>query len=122
MLAVGHTHRPLIRSINNQTIVNAGSVGLPFDSDTRSSYAQLTWNKGIWRSEIIRINYDRHKAEQDFHKYGYLEEGGPLVKLVLIELNTAQSQLYCWTDKYQKQVLAGILTMQESVDKFIQQF
>ena len=37
---VGHTHRPLIRQIKDVLVVNAGSAGLPFDHDTRPSYAR----------------------------------------------------------------------------------
>ncbi len=119
LFCVGHTHRPLIRSIGRTLVVNAGSVGLPFDGDRRLSYAQLTYRRGIWDAKIIRLDYDINAAVSDFEITGYLEDAGPLSKLVLIELIYAQSQLYNWTRLYQSQALAGEITMQASVNDYI---
>ena len=120
LFSVGHTHRPLIRSINHTLVVNAGSVGLPFDGDTRPSYAQLTWSGGKWRAKIIRLDYDRQSAERDFYITGYLEEAGPLAELVLIELRYACSQLYRWSHDYQKRALKGKISIRSSVDNHLQ--
>ncbi|GAG90617.1 unnamed protein product, partial [marine sediment metagenome] len=32
-LCVGHTHRPLIRTLDDTLVVNVGSIGMPFDGD-----------------------------------------------------------------------------------------
>jgi hypothetical protein len=109
----------LIRQLKNVLVVNAGSSGLPFDSKWRPSYAQLTWNQDNWSAKIVRVDYDITKAVKDFDKTGYLRDAGPLTKLVLIELREARSQLYQWVVTYQKRVLDGELTMQESVDQFL---
>lgn len=119
LFAVGHTHRPLIRQLSGTLVVNAGSAGLPFDRDTRPSYACLTHHRGQWQAEIRRCEYDLHQAEKDFFTSGYLDEGGPLVKLVLIELRTAQSQLYHWAIRYQERALKGEISMGESVDQYL---
>jgi putative phosphoesterase len=37
IILCGHSHRPSIIEINGKTIVNVGSVGIPFDGDNRSS-------------------------------------------------------------------------------------
>ncbi|MCK5644023.1 MAG: metallophosphoesterase family protein, partial [Gammaproteobacteria bacterium] len=63
VFCVGHTHRPLIRTLDGTTVVNAGSVGLPFDGDTRLAYAQLIWQGENWKTEIVRLEYDRDLAE-----------------------------------------------------------
>ena len=34
----GHIHRPYVRSINELTVVNTGSVSLSYDGDSRASY------------------------------------------------------------------------------------
>src|SRR5690349_15633113 len=39
LICVGHTHRPLVRTVDATLVVNAGSAGLPFDGDVRASYA-----------------------------------------------------------------------------------
>lgn len=119
LFCVGHTHRPLIRRLDGVLVVNAGSAGLPFDGDQRLAYAQLTWRGGVWHAEIARLEYDLAQAEQDFYTTGYLEGGGPLVKIVQLELRTASSLLYNWGVQYQERALAGEISMQDSVRQFL---
>jgi predicted phosphodiesterase len=119
VFCVGHTHRPLIREFKGVLVVNAGSSGLPFDGDLRPAYARLSWNKSRWSAEIVRVEYNRKQAEQDFFDSGYLEEAGPLVKLVLIEHRTARSQLYQWSVRFQEPALQGQISMDESVRKYL---
>jgi predicted phosphodiesterase len=119
LFAVGHTHRPVIRWLNGVLVVNAGSVGLPFDHNTQLAYAQLTWREGNWRAEIIRIAYDIDQAERDFYETGYLNDAGQLAQLVKIELTTASSHLYNWAVEYQELALQGKISVEESVQKYI---
>jgi predicted phosphodiesterase len=115
VLGVGHTHRPLIRSLKGTLVVNAGSAGLPFDGDVRPSYARLTCQNDAWTAEIVRVDYDLAEAEKDFYRSGYVREAGPLVELVLIELREARSQLFGWAIRHQERALRGEITMEESV-------
>jgi predicted phosphodiesterase len=119
VLCVGHTHRPLVRTIDETLVVNVGSAGLPFDGDPRASYAQLQWRDEGWQVKIVRLDYDRRQAEQDFFETGFMEGSGPLAWLILDELRTAQSRLYQWTAMYQEAVLQGDVTMAESVTAFM---
>jgi len=41
MVVFGHTHIPAIRSLSTKLLVNTGSVGLPYDRDSRASYLLL---------------------------------------------------------------------------------
>jgi putative phosphoesterase len=50
----GHIHRPFARSLEGLTVANAGSVGLPWDSDPRAAY--LIFDDGI--PNLIRVEYD----------------------------------------------------------------
>ncbi|MBE9524267.1 MAG: metallophosphoesterase family protein [Chloroflexi bacterium] len=120
ILVVGHTHRPLIRKIDKTLVVNTGAAGLPFDQDTRASYAQLTLHNGIWQAEIARIYYDIEAAKRDFHETGFLEHGGPLARLILRELTFGISQLYTWTSNYGDPILKGEITMEQAVDEFLE--
>jgi putative phosphoesterase len=120
LFCVGHTHMPLVRRTKSTLVVNAGAAGLPFDGDVRASYAQLTWHSNRWEAAIVRVGYDVEQAERDFADSGFLEQGGPLAQLVLTELHTARSQLYQWAARYEGPVLAGKLTMEESVQQFIE--
>jgi putative phosphoesterase len=119
LFLVGHTHIPLIRSLNGILVVNAGSAGLPFDGDTRPSYARLTWQHGAWKAEIVRVPYDIAQAERDFFTTSFLNEAGPLVRLVLRELKLARAQLGGWVDRYQQRALAGDISMRQSVDEYL---
>ncbi len=116
---MGHTHWPLVRRIDDTLVVNVGSAGLSFDGDRRAGYAQLSWQRGQWQTQIVRLDYDHQEAERDFSNLGFLEGSGPLGQVILNELLTAQSRLFYWTHQYQARVLAGELTMAESVEQFL---
>ncbi len=105
--------------LDHVLVVNAGSVGLPFDHDIRLGYAQVTWQNGTWQAEIVRLSYDIAEAKKDFYETGYLENGGPLTKLVKIELETASSHLYNWAIQYQEPALQGKISVEESVKKYL---
>jgi len=119
LFCVGHTHRPLIRVLNGILVVNAGSAGLSFDGDHRAAYAQLTYRRGVWQAKIIRISFDLHASEQDFYNSGYLTEAGPIIRLVLFELQHARSMLYGWAMRYQERALAGEISVEQSVHEYL---
>ena len=73
LFCTAHTHWPLIRHIDSAVVVNVGAVGLPFDGDKRAAYAQITWQDGEWQPDIIRLDYDLQRAEQDFFDSGFLQ-------------------------------------------------
>ncbi|HWG87395.1 MAG TPA: metallophosphoesterase family protein [Candidatus Acidoferrales bacterium] len=50
----GHIHRPFIHQLPKFTVCNSGSVGMPYDGDSRASYLLLTEG----RPEIRRVEYD----------------------------------------------------------------
>ncbi|HEY8347688.1 MAG TPA: metallophosphoesterase family protein [Symbiobacteriaceae bacterium] len=54
----GHCHRAFIRNVEGRTVVNAGSVGLPFDGDPRPSYALVEVEGGSTSVSIVRVPYD----------------------------------------------------------------
>ena len=119
LFVVGHTHQPLIRTIDDTLVVNVGAVGLPFDHDPRASYAQLTWQAAGWEAKIVRVDYDRAQADQDFDESGFGEEAGPIAVLIRDELAQARSNLFEWTRDYEAAVIAGEMTMAESVRRFL---
>ncbi len=119
IFCVGHTHMPFVRWVHGMLVVNAGSVGMPFDGDTRASYAQLIWCDGAWSAKIVRLPYDLARADRDYDETGFLEQGGPLARLMRIELRTAHSQLYQWAQRFEAPVLAGVISMEESVEEYL---
>jgi predicted phosphodiesterase len=118
LICVGHTHRPLIRVIDATLVVNAGSAGLPFDGDVRASYAQMTWHAG-WQASIARVEYDREQTERDYTTTGFMRDSGPIAALVYDEFLTAHSRLSRWIVRYKDAVLAGELTVADSVRDYL---
>jgi predicted phosphodiesterase len=116
---VGHTHRPLVRRLNGTLVINVGAVGLPFDGDARASYAQLVWHGQGWEAQIVRLDYDRAQAGRDFYETGFLDEAAAFAQLVQVELRTARSLVFEWTRRYEASILAGSITVQESVNEFL---
>lgn len=60
-LVYGHIHVAYARTVDGRLLVNAGSVGLPFDGDWRASFATLRPPRGSggWTAELHRVAYDR---------------------------------------------------------------
>ena len=67
----GHIHKPYIRTINGKTVINLGSVGLPFDGVTKASYAIVELhNNGIGAS-IERVRYDLVETIDKYKEVNY---------------------------------------------------
>lgn len=119
LFITAHTHRPIVRKFKGVTIVNVGSAGSPFDGDERASYAQLTHRENGWNVEMIRLPYDREAADRDFHETGFLEQGGPVARLVYEEWKRATGFMPLWHRDYQQRVMAGEIEANEAVELFL---
>ncbi|KAB8143717.1 metallophosphoesterase family protein [Chloroflexia bacterium SDU3-3] len=118
LFVCGHTHRPLIRSLDDTLVVNCGAVGMPFDGDARASYARMTWLGERWHAEIQRLPYDRERAAADFVDSGMLACGG-VARIIFAEFRTATPMLATWKRTYNDAVLAGAITPEQSVEEFL---
>jgi len=119
VFVTAHTHRPMIRRFNDSLVVNVGSVGAPFDRDTRASYGRFTWARDGWQAEIVRLPYDMAQTERDYVESGFLDEAGPLAQLMLVELRRAGGLIYRWASRYQDAVLAREIDIQTSVEELL---
>lgn len=117
LFCCGHTHRPFIRQIDATLVVNAGSVGLPFDGDIRASYARLAWQFPGWQAEIRRLPYNREQAARDYEPF--LAESGPIAPIVFAEFQTARPYLSTWFRRYNDQLIAGAITPVQAVATFL---
>lgn len=115
----GHTHKALQKHFAGVDIINVGSVGSPFDGDTRASYGRLEYRNSGWHTEIVRLPYDRVATEQAFRDSGFLDLGGPLARIIFQEWQRAEMLIRFWSAEYQDAVLAGQIGLQESVDAFL---
>jgi len=57
VLVGGHTHVPFVRTVDGMLVVNAGTVGRPFDGDPRASWALLDLDEGRVQARIRRVDY-----------------------------------------------------------------
>ncbi len=120
VFCVGHTHVPFVRRVDRTLAINAGAVGMPFDRDPRASYAQLEWRGGAWRTRIVRLDYDFAGAQRDYVHSGYLDEAGPIARLMLAEFRLSRGGfLFQWIQRYDEAVARGELTLEASVERFI---
>ncbi len=119
VLCVGHTHIPFIRKIQGKLIVNAGAVGMPFDHDHRASFALLTWSPAGWSAETVRVPYDRDATIRAYVETGYLLKGGPMVELILMELERAEPKLGAWHRHYEQRVACGEISIRDSIGQLL---
>ena len=119
LFVTAHTHRPLERIVHGTQVLNVGSVGSPFDGDPRGSYARLEWRGGRWHWEILRFAYDRDQADRDFRETGFIDEGGPLARILYHEWRLARLLMPRWRTDYEPAVLAGELDLEAGVRDFL---
>ena len=67
----GHIHKAFIRFIGGKTIVNLGSVGLPFDGHPKASYALLETENGTFQTSIVKVPYDVEKVIEQLIESDY---------------------------------------------------
>lgn len=115
----GHTHRPLIRRVDQTLVINAGSVGASFDGDIRAAYAQIRYTSQGWQAEIIRLPYDYERTARDFELSGYMTEAGICAPIVYKEFLNSRPYLGSWYRQYNDLVLAGTISPAESVRQFL---
>jgi len=114
-----HTHKPMERRLGSTKILNVGSVGSPFDGDVRASYGQLEHRNGHWRTRILRLAYDRARTERDFLESGFIEQGGPLARIIFEEWRQARVLLAGWHRRYREAVQSGETTLERAVADFL---
>ncbi len=89
LLVCGHTHVPLDRTIKGVRVVNAGSVGLPFDGDPRPCYALISVTRGgktVADVVLRRVTYDVEKVVEQFYAVNH-----PAADISAYNLRTARS-------------------------------
>lgn len=60
ILAMGHTHMPMVKKVAERIVLNPGSVGQPRDNIPNASYIIL--DTDLMRANIMRVKYDIDSA------------------------------------------------------------
>ena len=66
-IVYGHIHRPFVRVLDATTIVNAGSVGLPWDGDPRAAYVLIDDDA----VDVVRVEYDIESEARALRSVGH---------------------------------------------------
>ena len=122
LFGVGHTHRPLLRRHGATLVVNAGSVGLPFDGDRRAGYVRAEAHSGGWQVAIHRVTYDWQSAHRDYAGGEFAAASGQIGRVICRELELAQPLLAKWTARYEQAVLERAISMEQAVTDFLHAF
>ena len=121
VFVTSHTHKAFQRQVDDTLLVNTGSVGTPADEDVRASYAQVVWQNGRWQADIIRLEYDRESTIRDYQESGFLADDDYFAQLIFREWLDAHFHMYRWFKLHYEDVLAGKISLETAVTKFLQQ-
>ena len=119
LLVCAHTHRTMQIPVGSGLVVNVGSVGLPFNGDTRAQYALISSTSGEWEVCFRRVEYDQEAFLRVFETSGFLSAGGIYAALLQREVETARSHLVPymkWCELTESQLTAD--TMQRFLSEF----
>lgn len=114
-----HTHMPMQRRFNGNLVVNTGSVGQPFDGDSRAAYGRFQYRNGQWEAQIARVSYDRAQAREDFHSSGFLEHGGVLARMIYREFQECTPYVARWRRRYMSAIEAGQISVADAVERYM---
>jgi predicted phosphodiesterase len=80
-VVLGHTHRPIDRTFGRWRVFNGGSVGLPYNGDTRAQYLILDGKPQGWTPTFRAVDFDHAPLRPRFESSGMLEASGALGEL-----------------------------------------
>lgn len=85
----GHTHVPFLKTVQQVTFINPGSVGRPEGRDPRASYAIVNQFCESFTVEFYRIQYDIERMVRALHAAGLPRDFSEMFKTGQ-NLNTVQ--------------------------------
>lgn len=68
LVCVGHTHQLFCLPVDNQQIVNPGSIGLPVNADVRACYALLSADEDGYQVDLRRVDYDQQAVIESLER------------------------------------------------------
>ena len=69
--------------------------------------------------DISRFEYDRKGALEDFYRSGFVDQAGPMVRIILEEFKTARPLISRWHNRYADAVKKETISLRASVDQFL---
>ena len=115
-----HTHLSMVKYLDQTLIMNSGSVGQPLDGDDRAAYARLYLKSDDLVGEITRVKYNKPQALKDFYDSGFMEHGGPVCELILLELKNNKRCVGPFMRQYLDAIHAQKISVEDAVRQYIQ--
>ena len=91
VLVCGHTHIPWQVEQGGRLALNPGAVSGPLDGTVGAQYALLTWQGDRWQAEHRAVRYDMGRLRAALRETGLLDEGGALMRAVLLGMETGRN-------------------------------
>jgi predicted phosphodiesterase len=115
----GHNHYAGVRLWRDRRIFTSGAVGLSLDGTTKAQFLVLERRGAEWYAQHHAVAYDINKTLRRFRESGYLEQGGPIARLYMREIETAAFHLIPFQKFNADLIRAGkILPLEEAVIEF----
>lgn len=87
----GHTHIQGKIEHNGKVVLNAGSVGIPIQSNGKAQFLILRGTQGIWNCEFVSLNYHTEQVIADLHASGLSEKAPYWCKITEHLLRTGET-------------------------------
>lgn len=119
MIVRAHNHVGQVRLWDGHTIVTAGSVGLPLDSNPTAQYLLLEQNAKGWHIHHQSVPYDVDSALRRFEESGYLAATGSMGRLFQREVATASHQIVPFLRAYARWSQESAIALDHAIDRFL---
>jgi putative phosphoesterase len=93
VLVFGHTHAQWHKKYGDKLIINPGSVGVSFNEKALAEYSLIEWDFDHWKVCQRLVEYDKDELEREFHRSGYLNEGGAYAKAALYSIKAGTNEI-----------------------------
>ncbi len=90
----GHSHLMLDKYFGRHHVLNSGTVGCPLDGFHGATYLLLEGDWDGWRGTYRRIPCDFSACLTEFERQGFVEQVGPMGRLVMEEFVVSRLRLY----------------------------
>ncbi len=97
-----HSHLPMDRQVGRWHLLNPGSAGNMLDGNLNASYMLLESSSDAWQATFRRVPFDNQPLIDEFERTGFVEQCGPLGRLVMKEYQSARMELSPFLDWWHK--------------------
>jgi hypothetical protein len=119
LIVRAHNHLPQIRLWGEQMIVTSSSVGLPLDGNPTAQYVLIERRGERWDVRHQSVPYDLDAAVQRFYDTNFLDDVGPMGRILLREVATASPQFVPFLRVYHRWAQQEAVPLAAAVERFL---